>query len=163
MSCDRLWNTNKQLVNKMERSVFDRPECHFQWGRAWSSPGRSSAPHVSRRLLFNAFHSFLRAVGAHVWASLTHFHLLLTCSCLQLEGRSTFQAVGCLLSLLLSQVGVQRAEPIDLSTGNEPFHINGGRGERTQAQVFLLVCGCESVAAGAFQRLSISRDGYLIG
>lgn len=46
-------------------------------------------------------------------------------------------------------MGVQRAEPIDLSAGNEPFHINGGRGDRTQAQVFLVVCGCVAVAAGA--------------
>lgn len=57
-------------------------------------------------------------------------------------------------------MGVQRAEPIDLSTGNEPFHINGGRGDRTQAQVFLLVCGCEAVAAGTL-RFSITHDSYL--
>lgn len=42
-------------------------------------------------------------------------------------------------------MGVQRAKPIDLSAGNEPFHINGGRGGRMNAgQVFLLhvwVCG----------------------
>lgn len=57
-------------------------------------------------------------------------------------------------------MGVQRAEPIDLSAGNEPFHINGGRGDRTQAQVFLLLCGCEPVAAGA-QRFSTTRGGYL--
>lgn len=30
-------------------------------------------------------------------------------------------------------MGVQRAKPIDLSAGNEPFHINGGRGGRMNA------------------------------
>lgn len=56
-------------------------------------------------------------------------------------------------------MGVQRAEPIDLSTGNEPIHINGGRGDRTQAQV--LVWGCEAVAAGAL-RFSSTHDSYLM-
>lgn len=58
-------------------------------------------------------------------------------------------------------MGVQRAEPIDLSAGNEPFHINGGRGDRTQAQVFLLPCGCEAAVAGA-RRFSITHDSYLM-
>lgn len=56
-------------------------------------------------------------------------------------------------------MGVQRAEPIDLSAGNEPFHINGGRGDRTQAQVFLVVCGCAAVAAGA-ELLPHTRQGF---
>lgn len=38
-------------------------------------------------------------------------------------------------------MGVQRAEPIDLSAGNEPFHINGGRGDRTQARCLYLCVG----------------------
>lgn len=54
-------------------------------------------------------------------------------------------------------MGVQGADPIDLSTGNEPLHINGGRGDRTQAQVFLLMCGCEAVAAGALA-FAITHD-----
>lgn len=58
-------------------------------------------------------------------------------------------------------MGVQRAEPIDLSTGNEPFHINGGRGDRTQAQVFVLMCGCEAAAAVEL-RLAITHDSYLM-
>lgn len=37
-------------------------------------------------------------------------------------------------------MGVQRAKPIDLSAGNEPFYINGRRGGRTRAR-----CFCSSV------------------
>lgn len=105
--------------------------------------GSSRAP-----VLFYALHVFLRAASAPVWASLTHFLLLLRRPASSSRALAWFQPVGCLLRLLLSQVGVQRAEPIDLSAGNEPFHINGGRGDRTQAQVFLVVCGCVPVAAG---------------
>ena len=38
-------------------------------------------------------------------------------------------------------MGVQRAKPIDLSAGNEPFHINGGRGARTRARCLCLCVG----------------------
>lgn len=43
-------------------------------------------------------------------------------------------------------MGVQRAKPIDLSAGNEPFHINGGRGDRTWARCLCLCVGVLSAA-----------------
>lgn len=43
-------------------------------------------------------------------------------------------------------MGVQRAKPIDLSAGNEPFHMNGGRGERARARCLCLCVGVLSAA-----------------
>lgn len=43
-------------------------------------------------------------------------------------------------------MGVQRAKPIDLSAGNEPFHINGGRGVRIRARCLCLCVGVLSAA-----------------
>lgn len=50
-------------------------------------------------------------------------------------------------------MGVQRAKPIDLSAGNEPFHINGGRGDRTQTRCS---CSCVGVLSTAgFHRVAL--------
>lgn len=43
-------------------------------------------------------------------------------------------------------MGVQRAKPIDLSAGNEPFHINGARGVRIRARCLCLCVGVLSAA-----------------
>lgn len=53
------------------------------------------------------------------WAALSSISLWHVCVC----GASYYL-----------QVGVQRARPNDLSAGNEPFHINGGRGDRIWAR-----------------------------
>lgn len=59
-------------------------------------------------------------------------------------------------------MGVQRAEPIDLSAGNEPLHMNEDIGDKSQ--VFMFMCGR---AAGC--RMAASRfpshcrcDSYLM-
>lgn len=85
--CDGDPEHKKATVAEMELSGLDRPRSSFQPDWAWCSPDRCSVPHVSW-CLFNVFHVFLRAVGARVWAWLTHFHLRLPCSCLQLQGSS---------------------------------------------------------------------------
>lgn len=61
-------------------------------------------------------------------------------------------------------MGVQRAKPIDLSAGNEPFHINGGRGDRIRAR-----CLCVGVLLAALFHMAALRfpshcmdDNYLM-
>lgn len=63
-------------------------------------------------------------------------------------------------------MGVQRAKPIDLSAGNEPFHINGGRGDRTRARC---LCSCVGVLSAAGFHMAALRfpshytdDNYLM-
>lgn len=102
------------------------------------------------RPLSNMCFSMRCADKTHVWVLLTAFHpSLMRSFASSSRAAPWFQAVGCLQSLLLSQVGVQRAKPIDLSAGNEPFHINGGRGGQNAGQVLLFMCGCPLSAAQA--------------
>lgn len=52
-------------------------------------------------------------------------------------------------------MGVQRAKPIDLSAGNEPFRINGGRADRTRARCLCPCVGAHMAALHDEQRTII--------
>lgn len=52
-------------------------------------------------------------------------------------------------------MGVQRAKPIDLSAGNEPFHINGGRGVRMLARCLQYVY-VWAISAARFHMVSLT-------